>query len=64
MTLGKKLKLRRIEHDLTCKQLAEQMDVTPQYISDIERGVKNPSIKLLRKIARLYNISVFEFIEE
>lgn len=62
--MGKKIRLARIEKDMAINELAEKVGVTPQYISDIERGrAKNPSIKLLRKIAKELDVSISQLID-
>lgn len=47
-----KLKLARIEKDLTQEQLAERINVTRQTIGLIETGKYNPSIKLCIAICK------------
>lgn len=49
----KKLKLARIEKDLTQDQLAEKVGVTRQTISLIELGKYNPSLNLCIKISKV-----------
>jgi putative transcriptional regulator len=47
-----KLKLARIEKQLSQEELADLVDVTRQTIGLIEKGRYNPSIKLCIKIAK------------
>lgn len=47
-----KLKLARIEKNLTQHELAERVGVTRQTIGLIEKGDYNPSLKLCSRIAR------------
>jgi putative transcriptional regulator len=47
-----KLKLARVERDLTQEQLAERVNVTRQTIGLIEAGKYNPSIKLCIAICK------------
>lgn len=47
-----KLKLARIEKDLTQQELAEIVDVTRQTIGLIEKGNYNPTLNLCIKIAK------------
>lgn len=47
-----KLKLARIEHDLTQADLAEKVGVTRQTIGLIENGGYNPTLNLCIAIAR------------
>ncbi|MEN6389193.1 MAG: helix-turn-helix transcriptional regulator [Syntrophomonas sp.] len=50
---NKKLKLARIEHDLSQEQLAEMVGVTRQTISLIESGNYNPTLKLCTEICKV-----------
>ena len=43
---------------------ASKVDITEQYMSNIEHGKRNPSLKLLKKLAKELGCSVYEFIEE
>ena len=47
-----KLKLARVEHDLTQAELAEKVGVTRQTIGLIENGGYNPTLHLCIAIAR------------
>jgi putative transcriptional regulator len=47
-----KLKLARIEKDLTQQELADQVEVTRQTIGLIEKGDYNPTLNLCIRIAR------------
>ena len=49
--LGKKVKLTRVELDLTQTQLTEKINAKEKSISRYETGVSLPSIKTLVKIA-------------
>ena len=64
MEIGKVIKIKRIEKDLKVKELASKVDITEQYMSNIEHGKRNPSLKLLKKLAKELGCSVYEFIEE
>jgi putative transcriptional regulator len=50
-----RVKLARIENDLTQAQLAEKAEVTRQTIGLIEAGRFNPSLKLCTAIAQALN---------
>lgn len=51
LTLGAALKRCRISAGLTQQQLAEMVGVDHTFISHLERDRKDPSVKLLRRIA-------------
>lgn len=46
------------EKGITGKELAEKMDVTPQYISGIVRGAGSASVEVLAKIAKELNVPI------
>lgn len=52
---NKKMKIARIEHDLSQEQLADAVGVTRQTISLIEAGKYNPSLNLCISICKVLN---------
>ncbi len=62
--LGKKIATARINKNLSLRQLAKMINVTPSLLSQIERGIANPSLNTLRMIAIALDVSLFSlFIE-
>lgn len=55
--IGEQIKLSREESGLTQEQLAEAIDVSPQYISDLERGVVGISIPTLKRLCTHLGVS-------
>ena len=55
--MGERVKAARERAKLTQEQLAECIDVSPQYISDLERGVVGFSIPTLKKLCVSLNVS-------
>lgn len=67
MKLGERLRLIRKEKKLTLKDLSQLADLSVPYLSDMERGVVNPSVETLHKVAKAYNMTVkdlFSGVEE
>ena len=62
MKLGERLRLIRKENKLTLKNLSQLANLSVPYLSDMERGVVNPSIDTLQKVAKAYNMTVKELI--
>lgn len=60
MKLGERLRVIRKENKLTLKDLSQLADLSVPYLSDMERGVVNPSIDTLQKVAKAYNMTVKE----
>lgn len=55
--IGSHIRTARKRADLTQEQLSESIGVTPQYLSDLERGLVGTSITTLMKICRKLNVS-------
>lgn len=52
---GRQLKKLREDSDLTQEELAEKISITPQHLSDIERGKYGPGFHRLPLIAHALN---------
>ena len=59
---GKKLKKVRLKKDLSQGDVARILGVHRTYISGLERGVRNPSLLTIRKIAKALGVSPKELI--
>lgn len=55
--LGQNVRNRRESQRLTQEGLAERASLDPTYISGIERGIRNPGIKNVVKLARALGLS-------
>jgi transcriptional regulator with XRE-family HTH domain len=62
--LGKKIKLARVEQDLTQRQLAEMIEGEQKSISMYETGVSLPSLETLEKIANALKKPFIYFLGE
>jgi len=56
--LGKRVKQGRLRLDLTQYALAEEVGVSQNFLGDIERGIKAPSITTAIRLANVLNISL------
>jgi transcriptional regulator with XRE-family HTH domain len=54
---GEKLRRRRIEAGLTAAMLGKRAAASTNHICDIERGRRNPSAPLLKRIASSLNLA-------
>lgn len=52
-TVGGRIRASRQKSRLNLKQMAEKLEISPNYVSIVERNVKQPSDELLAKIAAL-----------
>jgi transcriptional regulator with XRE-family HTH domain len=55
--LGAYIRAQRQLADLSLRQLAEMSQVSNAYLSQVERGLHQPSLKVLRAIADALNLS-------
>lgn len=63
--LGKNIKNFRTSKNLSLKNLAEKIDVSPSMLSQIESGKANPSLNTLKLISKYLEVPMFTlFIEE
>jgi len=61
--LGLAIKRQRYDVGLSQAQLAERSGLHRTYVSDVERGVRNPSIESIDKLARALHVSVLKLFE-
>lgn len=54
--LGRALKLIRSYHDLSQIDLAQKLDISRSYLSEIEAGRKTPSMDLLGQYSRQFAV--------
>ena len=61
---GRRLKALRLDHSLTQLELAEILDMSPNFIGMIERGERNTTVENVFKIARALNVKPSNLFEE
>ena len=62
-TVGQNLARIRKEKGLSQEDLAFECGLHRTYISGIERGVRNPTIVVLDKIAKILKVSIGELVQ-
>ncbi|MCM1236822.1 MAG: helix-turn-helix transcriptional regulator [Ruminococcus flavefaciens] len=60
--IGRHLAELRKKHHLKQKELAKQLNVSQQVISNIERGLSAPDLEFLKGAADIYNISLDQLV--
>ncbi|MDF5722120.1 MAG: helix-turn-helix transcriptional regulator [Rhizonema sp. PD37] len=56
--LNEALRLMRVFHDLSQKELAEKLKISKSYLSEIESGKKTPTLDLLNRYSEFFDIPV------
>lgn len=64
LKIGEIIKKFRKEKSLTIKVLAEQINITSSMLSQIERGLANPSLNTVRAISHALDVPLFKFFME
>ena len=62
--LGVAIKTQRTSLDISQEELAYRAGLHRTYISDLERGVRNPSVDSIGKLARALEVSVSDLFEK
>lgn len=60
-SMGRKIKEQRIKNNMSQEKLAELVDVTPSYISNLESGNRSASLKTTLDIVNVLNMS-FDYL--
>ena len=61
--LGQTVAKYRQEKGLSQETLAERADLNRTYLSDIERGVRNPGIKNVARLAKALGVRTAKLVE-
>ena len=61
--LGYRIRYLREEKGLSIEALALEADINRNYLGDLERGTRNPTVVVLNKIVTALNISLSELFE-
>lgn len=56
--IGKRIKIKRKEMHLTQEKLSELIDVSPTYISEIERGTSISSLSTISKLSKELHLNL------
>ncbi|SOC15743.1 XRE family transcriptional regulator [Ureibacillus xyleni] len=62
--IGKKVEQFRKAKGWSSRELAKIADITPSMLSQIERGLANPSIQTLKVLAKALDVPTFSFLLE
>lgn len=62
--LGEVIFRIREKNKLTQEQLSLLCDIDRSYLSKIEKGRTNPSVKILNKICRIFKIKIYHLLKD
>ena len=62
---GEKLRTLRVRHNMTLKELANELGLTAHgYISELEAGKKMPTAEFVLNVARLFDVTTDELLKD
>ncbi len=62
--LGEFIKSQRKLAQLSLRELAERTDISNPYLSQIERGLHEPSVRILKAISKALNVSLSSLLSQ
>lgn len=62
--LGELIRSQRQQAELTLRELAARTNVSNPYLSQIERGLHEPSVRVLKAIAAALNLSAESLLQQ
>ncbi len=62
--LGELIRTQRQQAELTLRELADRTNVSNPYLSQIERGLHEPSVRVLKAIAGALNLSAESLLHQ
>lgn len=60
---GKRVRKVRLEKGFSQEELAHEADSNRTYISDVERGTRNPSIEVVERIAKALCVKIGDLLD-
>ncbi|MBD3615363.1 MAG: helix-turn-helix transcriptional regulator [Gracilimonas sp.] len=64
IALGNTVKVLRNNKGLTQEELAERCDTSAVYISEIERGIKQPTFRTVYIISKALDLKLHQFVKK
>lgn len=61
---GKLIRINRVECGLSQEQLAEKAELHRTYISQLERGIKSPTLKTIFRLSKALSVPPHLLIEK
>src|SRR3954464_13455734 len=60
--LGERVRRLRARGGLTRRELAKEAGVSERHLANLETGVGNPSVQILRRVAQALNCNIAELV--
>jgi transcriptional regulator with XRE-family HTH domain len=57
-------KLRTVEYDMSQKEFAKKLDISQNYVSDLEKGKRIPSLQLVMRVSKTFNVPLSQLLDK
>ena len=61
---GQRARTIRLKQGLSQGDVAKRLNVHRSYVSSIERGIRNPSLKVIQRIAKALEVPIEKLIKD
>jgi transcriptional regulator with XRE-family HTH domain len=61
--LGRRIKTLRIAQGLSQAALAQKVNITREYVNKLEAGRYDPTLSVVRRLAKALKVSISELVE-
>jgi transcriptional regulator with XRE-family HTH domain len=62
-TLGRNVRRARKERDLSQEALADEVGLAVTYVGQIERGMRNPTLEIVERLARALKVKPLDLLQ-
>ena len=62
-TFGKNVRRVRKERDLSQEALADEVGLAVTYVGQIERGIRNPTLEIVERLARALKVKSLDLLQ-
>jgi len=62
--LGRNIRVLRKRRGLSQEELALEADMKRSYVSDLERGTRNPSVKAVGRLAKALGVEAWQLLRQ
>jgi transcriptional regulator with XRE-family HTH domain len=58
------MRAARVRAGKTLADIGQEAGVSPGFLSDVERGIKHPSLRLAGKLAKITGVPLASFVQD
>ena len=62
-TFGRNVRRVRKERDLSQEALADEVSLAVTYVGQIERGIRNPTLEIVERLARALKVKPLDLLQ-